>query len=79
MKTIRNIAALALLTLSLAACGGSNSSETKSIGGSSDTGRSPSDQGVTSVGGVDSTLSPAKTDSATKNTTGNANPTGHQQ
>ena len=72
MKTLRNIAALAIIAASLTACGGN--SESKSIGGSSDTGRSVSSEGVSSVGGADSTTK----DTTEKDTAsqGNATPTG---
>ena len=71
MKTIRNIAAIAIIAASLTACG---NSQNKSIGGSSDTSKSASSQGVTSVGGVDSVVKDTtETDTASQ---GNATPTG---
>jgi hypothetical protein len=75
MKTIRNIAAIAVIAASLTACG---SSENKSIGGSADTTttKNSSDQGVSSVGGVDSTSANTTAKDSTNSTEGNAPPTG---
>ncbi|MFD1256845.1 hypothetical protein ACFQ3S_08550 [Mucilaginibacter terrae] len=71
MKIIRNIAAMAIIVAALTACG---SSENKSIGGSTDTSKSASGQGVSSVGGVDSTAKDTtETDTASQ---GNSTPTG---
>jgi hypothetical protein len=76
MKIIRNMAALALVTMMLASCGGSG--EGKSIGGSADTNQNNSTQGATSVGGMDSTATDTTRDS-TSMSEGNANPDGRPQ
>jgi len=76
MKIIKNMAALAFITVMLASCGGSG--EGKSIGGSADTGQNNSTQGATSVGGMDSTATDTTRDS-TSMSEGNANPDGRPQ
>jgi hypothetical protein len=75
MKTIRNIAAIAVIAASLTACG---NTENKSIGGSADTTttKNASDQGVSSVGGVDSTTANKAGQDSMNSTEGNASPTG---
>ena len=74
MKTIRNIAAIAIIAASaLTACG---NSENKSIGGSADTSNNASTQGVSNVGGVDSTTANKAGQDSTNSTEGNASPTG---
>ncbi|UEG53288.1 hypothetical protein LLH06_20335 [Mucilaginibacter daejeonensis] len=74
MKKLRNIAAIAIVALSLSACGGN--SDNKSIGDSADTGQTMSNEGATSVGGLDTTATDSVTDTTTK---GNADPTGRPQ
>ena len=86
MKTLRNIAALALITASLAACGGNNGQKT--IGGSVDTMNSVEGSNA----GNETTGSPMTNDTtanrngkkpgmgtkdSTSNTEGNTSPTGH--
>jgi len=88
MKTLRNIAAIALLTASIAACGGNNGQKT--IGGSVDTMNSV--EGANA--GNETTGSPMTNDTtanrngkmpgmgtkdSTNNTEGNAKPDGRPQ
>jgi predicted small secreted protein len=84
MKTIRNIAALALIAASLTACGGGsgNSSDSKTIGGSVDTMNSVEGSNA----GNDSTGAPmndgadnSKTKDSVNSTEGNASPNGRPQ
>jgi hypothetical protein len=83
MKTIRNIAALALIAASLTACGGgSGNSDSKTIGGSVDTMNSVEGSNA----GNDSTGAPmndgadnSKTKDSVNSTEGNASPNGRPQ
>jgi hypothetical protein len=77
MKILRNIAALAFITVMLASCGGSG--EGKSIGGSADTNQNNSTQGATSVGGMDSTAKTGTANDSTSMSEGNAKPDGRPQ